>query len=155
VREAAAFEEFPRVGRLLEPERWLLAYGYSGRCRWVGLFWECCGDEAAYCDGYSTLAGANWPLLLEMAQALAADIADAVPGDPRGRFVIGSSDEPATHWLLLDRESGEIRLAEAAPARELLMRSNRVEDAPIPAGLRDMLAQMGWMTTDPPAEGER
>lgn len=152
MREGAAFAEFPQVGRLPDPERWLAEYGYGGRCRYLGIWWECAGDEAAWSDGYSSMAGAWWPPLLALSEQIGGQVAAAAPGDPRGQFVIGSSDEPGTHWLLLDRQTGEIRLGEQGPAREFLMRSNRVEDAPIPAGLRNMLARMGWMATDPPAE---
>jgi hypothetical protein len=154
MRDGAAFEEFPRVGRLLEPERWLTAYGYPGRCRYVALWWECAGDEAAYSDGYSSLCGAEWPLLLEMAQASAWAISAAVPGDPRGRHVIGSSEEPGTHWLLLDRQSGEIRIGLENAVREFLQRHNRIEDAPIPKGLWETLKAAGWVVGDPPADEE-
>jgi hypothetical protein len=93
------------------PPGFLAAFGYRRGRRFVGLFWEPCGDEACYDDGESYACGLcdNWLYL------------DLVRRPEVRRWLddngvnLGNSDEAATHWLVVDAGTGE---AHAAPCRE-------------------------------------
>ena len=87
----------------LLPPGFLSAFGYHGGGRFVALFWEPGGDEACYDDGRSYACGCcdNW-LYLDFTRQ------PAVRAWLDGNGVnLGNSDEPATHWLVLDAASGE------------------------------------------------
>jgi hypothetical protein len=93
------------------PSDFLAAFGYTCGRRFVALYWEPCGDEAAFDDGISSAVGLcdNW-LYLEfvhqpqVSQWLAAN-----------RINLGNSDEAAQHWLVADTSTGDLY---AAPRRE-------------------------------------
>jgi len=95
------------------PPGFLRAFGYRGGRRFVALYWEASGDEAAYEDGISAAVGLsdNWLFLdfirkLEFRRWL----------DERGLH-LGNSDESAEHWLIADAMTGDLY---AAPRREAL-----------------------------------
>jgi hypothetical protein len=93
------------------PPGFLAAFGYAGGRRLVALFWEACGDEACYDDGQSFACGScdNWVYLGFMHQR-------AVRVWLAGHGInLGSSDEPAQHWLIVDTLTGDLF---AAPVRE-------------------------------------
>lgn len=73
------------------------AVGYPGPARYVSFYWTPCGDEVMYSDGRLSADG-HWHawLLFTRHRAIAPHIAP---------YNLGSSDEEATHWLLVDRET--------------------------------------------------
>jgi hypothetical protein len=73
------------------------ALGYEGERRFVAFYWEQSGDELCWSDGRSSLCGAEWPAWLAYTRH------PAVRPHLQG-WDFGSSDGPAQHWLLLDRE---------------------------------------------------
>jgi hypothetical protein len=76
--------------------------------RFFALYWHPCGDEANFDDGRSSGTG-NWPGYLAFVRHPAVCLALAP-------FHLGSSDEEATHWLLIDRQE---RKAHVGPWREV------------------------------------
>lgn len=73
------------------------AVGYPGPARYVAFYWTPCGDEIIYSDGRLSADG-HWHawLLFTRHKEVAPHIAP---------YNLGSSDEEATHWLLVDRET--------------------------------------------------
>jgi hypothetical protein len=73
------------------------ALGYEGQHRYVAFWWEPAGDELAWDDGQSGVVGANWHawLIYEQHPRVAPHLES---------YQLGNSDEPARHWLLLDRQ---------------------------------------------------
>ncbi len=92
------------------PSGFLAAFGYTCGRRFVALYWEPCGDEAAFDDGISSAVGMsdNWLYLDFIRQAEVRQWIDA------NRLNLGSSDEPAQHWLVADTTTGDLY---AAPRR--------------------------------------
>ncbi len=90
------------------------AIGYKLGRRWVAFFWEPCGDEAMFDDGYCAADG-NWFAFLELIRhpTLKPWLAD---------YDFGSSDSPARHWLLCDLESREIYAGDAGEVRAFLIK---------------------------------
>lgn len=81
------------------------AIGYAGDSRFLALYWEPAGDEAAYTDGVLTADG-DWIAWLTFAEH--AHVAPHLAG-----YDLGSSECGATHWLLLDREQSALYVGEA------------------------------------------
>jgi hypothetical protein len=73
------------------------AIGYPGPARYVAFYWTPCGDEIMYSDGRLSTDG-HWHawLLFTRHKRVAPHIAP---------YNLGNSDEEATHWLLIDRET--------------------------------------------------
>jgi hypothetical protein len=90
------------------------ALGYEGEARLVAFRWSPVGDEADFDDGRNSGTG-NWDGFLAL-----VDHPAVRPhlGDFRHR--LGSSDEEATHWLLLDREDRTLQVLVARDAGRLL-----------------------------------
>lgn len=63
--------------------------------RYFAIYWHPCGDEANYDDGRSSGTG-NWTGYLAYTRHPAVALALAA-------YHLGSSDQEATHWLLIDR----------------------------------------------------
>lgn len=78
------------------------AFGYAYSRRFVALYWEPCGDEACYSDGVSSTCGCcdNF-MYLNLVRQPELRLCLYANG-----FNLGSSDEPATAWLLADRLTG-------------------------------------------------
>jgi hypothetical protein len=74
------------------------ALGYEGQHRYVAFWWEPAGDELAWDDGQSGVVGANWHAWLTYVQH--HGVAQYL-----SPYDLGNSDEPAQHWLLLDRQN--------------------------------------------------
>jgi hypothetical protein len=93
------------------PPGFLAAFGYRHGRRFVALFWEPSGDEACYDDGQSYACGCcdNW---LFLAFVRRADVRAWLDGNGVN---LGSSDEPATHWIIADALTDNLY---AAPRRE-------------------------------------
>lgn len=73
------------------------AVGYPGRARYVACYWTPCGDEIIYSDGRFSADGHWHAWLLFTRHRTIAPHLEA--------FNLGSSDEEATHWLLVDWET--------------------------------------------------
>ena len=71
------------------------AIGYPGCARYVAFHWTPFGDEVVYSDGRLSADG-HWPawLLFVRHNSIAPHLE---------AYNLGSSDEEATHWLLVDR----------------------------------------------------
>lgn len=74
------------------PRNWEHAFGYNGDAGQVSFYWTPFGDEAMYDDGHISGDG-NWQLFLDLYHTL----------NMGRRYNLGSSDEEADDWLLLDR----------------------------------------------------
>ncbi len=105
------------------PDGFLAAFGYDRGRRFVGVYWEPCGDEACYDDGASSGCGMcdNW---LYLGLIHRPDV---------GRWLaengvhLGNSDEPARHWLVVDASTGEVYAAEREEAYPILLRQRLPE----------------------------
>ena len=73
------------------------AVGYPGRARYVALYWTPYGDEVIYADGHLSADGYWHAWLLFTRHRTIAPHLQA--------YNLGSSDEEATDWLLVDRET--------------------------------------------------
>lgn len=73
------------------------AIGYPGPARYVAFYWTPCGDEIMYSDGRLSTDG-HWHawLLFTRHKGVAPHIAP---------YNLGSSDEEATYWLLVDQKT--------------------------------------------------
>ena len=89
------------------PPDFLPAFGYTYGRRFVALFWEPCGDEAAFDDGISSAVGMsdNWLYLDFIRQPHVRQWLDG------NGLILGSSDEPAQHWLVADAATGDLYAA--------------------------------------------
>lgn len=94
------------------PQSFEDALGYPGGFRWVAFFWEPCGDEAMYDDGFSS-ADCNWWGFLAFTRH-----PQVVPW--LSPYDLGSSDSEARHWLLCDTESREVYVGEKVLVRDFL-----------------------------------
>lgn len=107
------------------PPDFLTSFGYPHGRRFVSLFWEPCGDEACYDDGQSYACGMsdNWLYLDFIRQPEVRQWLD------ENGINLGSSDEPAQHWLVADAATGDLY---AAPQREAraIVRSQTLPEAP-------------------------
>ena len=86
------------------PEGWLSAFGYRQGRRFVGLYWEPCGDEACYDDGVSYACGMsdNWLYLDFIRQPHVRCWLD------ENGIHLGNSDEASQHWFVADAMTGEL-----------------------------------------------
>jgi hypothetical protein len=93
------------------PPGFLTAFGYPGNRQFVALYWEPCGDEACYDDGVSSACGLcdNW-LYLDFIHR-----PDVSCWLEENGIHLGNSDQPASHWLVVDAPTGALY---AAPRRE-------------------------------------
>lgn len=89
------------------------ALGYQGKARWVVFYWTPCGDELRYNDG-TTEADGSWHAWL----AFKRHPCIAPHLEP---YHLGSSEEEARHWLLLDRESRTLYVGEASAVEHFLL----------------------------------
>jgi hypothetical protein len=94
------------------PPGWLRYFGYSGPRRYVGLYWEPCGDEACFTDGQTTRCGADHWLLLDLLRR--ADVRRWVG---QHGIHLGDSEREATHWLIADAATNEVYAAPWMDAR--------------------------------------
>jgi hypothetical protein len=102
------------------PPGFLASFGHHGGRRFVALFWEPSGDEACYDDGRSYACGCcnNWMFLDFLRRP---EVRLWLDGNG---FNLGSSDEPATHWLVVDGGNGEVYAAPRQDARAILLRQS-------------------------------
>jgi hypothetical protein len=71
------------------------AIGYQGKARYVAFYWTSYGDEIIYSDGRLSADG-DWHawFVFTRHKSIAPHLEE---------YNLGSSDEEATHWLLVDR----------------------------------------------------
>ncbi len=96
----------------LAPANWERAVGYRGQARYLGLYWTPSGDEACWYDGREGIAGGNWPVYLQ--------VVDALPLDEEEHISLGCSEVSATYWLVLDRETRALYRVPAQVAESFL-----------------------------------
>lgn len=89
------------------------ALGYPRGFRWVAFFWEPCGDEAMFDDGYCSTGG-NWWGFLQFTRH--PSVRPWLDG-----YNLGSSEDEATHWLLCDLESRDVFVGEKAEVKAFLV----------------------------------
>ena len=99
--------------------------------RWVALFWEPAGDELAWTDGQSSGAGQldHW-LWLDWLQGRGQFGGPIWAWLVEHQVDLGLSDSPATHALVVDRQTGQGWVAPMATARAIV-RAQRLEDLPM------------------------
>lgn len=95
------------------PPAFLERLGYHHNRRIVAVYWEPVGDEAAFTDGVHGLVGADPYVYWELTRQPAVR-AWLWEHD----INLGNSDQPATHWLLVDRLTGRAYLCDVASARD-------------------------------------
>jgi hypothetical protein len=106
------------------PPMLLGAVGYGGDAGLVALYFGA-GDEAYWDDGRGSATGDPHAYLAYVRHAA---VAPHLAG-----YDLGSSDGPAEHWLLIDRQSGTVAVAPVAEARRLLRGQWPADDAPLTA----------------------
>ena len=114
--------EFEKIEGFICPAEFWPALGYRGEARFVGVYWEPAGDEACWCDGRRTVVGAEWA-------AYNALIGHNFEPKDAAHQLLGSSEERATHWLVIERAAERAWLAKASEARAFLRSQWPVEDA--------------------------
>lgn len=112
---------FTEVGGFVCPAEFWPALGYSGDARYVGIWWARGGDEASWSDGRSQLIGASWPAYLALMDHNFAPL-DAL------HWTFGSSEEEATAWLVIDRETERAWIVPVGEAQRLLATQHPVID---------------------------
>lgn len=97
------------------------AIGYPGRARYVAFYWTPSGDEVMYSDGQLSTDGYWHAWLLFTRHKRVAPHLES--------YNLGNSDEEATHWLLIDRET--YALYAGAPGEVLrVLREQYADQAP-------------------------
>lgn len=110
----------PLPGFVCPAEFWP-ALGYEGTARYVAIYWEQCGDEAAWSDGRSSFVGANWPAYLAL-------LDHNIPLGHAARWLLGSSEGAATMWLIIDRLTEWAWLVPVEEAWEVLLMQYPAEE---------------------------
>ena len=107
------------------PPGFLTAFGYPYGRRFVGLYWEPCGDEAAFDDGMSSAIGMsdNWLFLDFVRQPEVRNWLDT------NGINLGNSDESASHWIVADALTGDLYVAPQRESRAIV-RSQTLPEAP-------------------------
>ena len=102
------------------PTDFLTCFNYQGGRQFVALYWEPCGDEAAYDDGVSSAIGLsdNWLFLDFIHQA------DVQRWLDENGIHLGNSDEQARHWLVVDAATCEVYAAPRSEAFRILRTQN-------------------------------
>lgn len=116
--------------------RLVLALGYTGGARWVGLYVQ---DDKLRCyDGSGASQGGDTSLFLAFKR-------HPVIAPHLARTHLGSADEPAREWLLIDQTERMLYLAAPEPARRFLAAQWPRYSAPLeytPAELARLLADV-------------
>lgn len=101
------------------PERFLERVGYHGNHNFIALWWEPAGDELTVSDGRTTWSG--YLDLMRQPQVFAWRTEHMVN--------LGGSEEPATHWLIVDRQQNRGYVVEARQAKRIVQ-NQRLEPEP-------------------------
>jgi len=87
------------------------ALGYTGPARFIGWYWEPCGDELSWYDGRIGCCGASaWYPWVRTVAPLLRHLG----------YDCGSSEEEAKVWLICDGQTGAAYVAPPWLAREYL-----------------------------------
>jgi hypothetical protein len=108
------------------------ALGYPGQARLVAFYWSPIGDEAMYDDGRCSGDG-NW-------HAYLAFVEHPTVEPHLHPFDLGSSEDEARHWLVLDREARTLSALPVEAAAALLQQQSDIRQASLP---------LQWETLDP------
>ena len=108
------------------------ALDYCGKARLVAFYWSPLGDEAMYDDGLRS-GVVDWNAYLAFVQHPLVE-PHLFP------FDLGSSEEEARHWLVLDREARTLSVLPAEEAVDLLQQQWGTRPASLP---------LQWATLDP------
>jgi hypothetical protein len=99
------------------------AIGYTHSARYVAFYWMPGGDEAMYADGRWSGTG-EWTGYLAFVQH--PTVAPHLKS-----YDFGSSDEEATHYLLLDRDLRELFAVDRDQAERFLEKQWPQEEQPV------------------------
>lgn len=128
-------ESFEKLEGVIIPAEFWPAFQYEGTADYVAVYWEPSGDEASYMDGRMEMVGAYWPVYTQVVDGLAY----------RGLLpypkleTLGSSEETATHVLVIHRPTGQAYYAERYEAGRFLM-SQWVENDPTLSSIMEAAA---------------
>jgi hypothetical protein len=115
-------DEYAQVVGFQCPAEFWPALGYEGEARYVAIWWEPGGDEACWGDGRISLCGAEWPAYQALIQHNYSHRLKFIPE------LLGSSEEAAVYYLVVDRETERGWLVPAEKAGEVLRLQWPVED---------------------------
>ena len=104
------------------PAEFWPALGYEGEARYVAIWWEPGGDEACWGDGRVSLCGAEWAAYQALIQYHYSHRLSPIPD------LLGSSEEAAVYYLVIDRETERGWLVPAEEAGKVLRLQWPVED---------------------------
>jgi hypothetical protein len=95
-------------------------FGYPGDSRFVGFYWEAARDEVYYNDArfYEGLGTTPVFLVYRRHPAVSCHLDE---------YNLGDSDEEATQWLIIDRETNRVSIATRQDARVFLQRQHPPE----------------------------
>jgi hypothetical protein len=111
------------------------ALDYPGQARLVAFSWSSCGDEARYDDGHCA-GEADWAAYL-------AFVKHPIVEPHLRPFDLGSSEDEAQQWLVLDREARTLSVLPAEEAAAVLQQQWGIQPAALP---------LRWETLDPVPE---
>lgn len=126
-------ERMPEMVRLPAIEEVLNAFGYTTNAyvadrprdaRYVALYWEPAGDEARFDDGMLSANG-RWPAYLAYVRHPRMMM---ILGDHVVWRQLGNSNEFASHYLVLDRQTGRGGVLPIEEAR-IILRAQWVDDS--------------------------
>lgn len=88
------------------------ALGYTGEARFMATWWQPEGDDAMVSDGLTTATG-QWQGYLAFVdhEAVHLHLMD---------YELGSSERPARHWLVIDRQERRAWIGKNGDARAFL-----------------------------------
>ncbi len=121
------------------PAEFWPALGYTGQARHVAIWWEPGGDEACWSDGRTMIVGAEWAAYLAL-------VDHNFPWGHKARQLLGSSEEAASHRLIIDRDTERAWLVPTREAEEILGLQHAVLDTTartLVVGV-DWRALQGW-----------
>lgn len=120
-------DEFVRVVEFQCPVEFWPALGYEGEARYVAIWWERGGDEACWSDGRDMVVGAEYEAFLLLLKF-------NFPPDSWAHHLLGSSDDAAEYYLVIDRERERAWLVTPEEAPQVLQLQWPVyEVAPLPS----------------------
>lgn len=103
--------------------------------RYVAFYWTEAGDEAAFDDGQQSAVG------MLNNDAYLAFLRHPAIAPHLQRYHLGSSDEPADHWLIFDRQQHQFFVAPVGVAKPLVREQWRPptrQDEPLVVTLQDL-----------------
>jgi hypothetical protein len=120
------------------PPDLLAALGYRGQARYVGVRFTPMGDEVVLDDGRVSCSGATWTYLAFKRHRAVAPLLEP--------FDLGSSEEEATHMLLIDAQACRASVAMVAEARAFLQSQHPPEVPLSPEQVEEIRQRIkqGW-----------